>query len=57
MPTPDFNHDGKITGLDHYIENELANGTSSDNYSSPGCGTGFIIFMAVCLILWLIVGE
>lgn len=38
MGTHDFNHDGKITGFDHFMENELATGSFSKNtgHSSSG---------------------
>ncbi len=66
MGTYDFDHDGKITGFDHFIENELAtltfsqetDGSTSDGdddsnpYANPGmaAGTGSCLSSLLCFI-------
>lgn len=49
MGTHDFNHDGKISGFDHYVENGLSQGGNGG-----GCGTILIVGMFVLLLLYMI---
>lgn len=49
MGTHDFNHDGKISGFDHYVENELSQGKNG-----IGCGTVLAIGAFVLLLLYII---
>lgn len=50
MGTHDFNHDGKITGFDHFMENGLANGSSAKGSAAGtggGCLSSLLCFIGV----------